>query len=163
MSRDQVITQAFWLLVRVNYYCFINILKGGFWGCLEEFLLWVSFKCQRALKGMGFISLPADGTASVITKRLLALSALFRWVFFHLTRSSLMKRPFFPSVPCSRSPTYSSISSAFSMDRMYLDSRGKTWVVFVREEKKSFLAVEMTVSRYICGGNMGSWFTRTLS
>lgn len=112
---------------------------------------------QRALKGLECPSLPADETDSVRTKRLLALSALFRWAFFHLMRSSLMNWPFLPSVPCSRSPTYSSISSAFSMDRMYLDSRRETWMfLFIDryidegETEHSFLPVCLTVLRYLC-------------
>lgn len=63
--------------------------------------------------------LPGDETDSLRMKRPV-VSAACLWVFFHLLRSSLMNCPFFPSVPCRRSPTYSSISSAFSIDRIYL-------------------------------------------
>lgn len=100
---------------------------------------------SKSIEVHKFISLPADGTDSVRTKRLLALSGLFRWAFFHLTSSSLMKWPFLPSVPCSRSPTYSSISSAFSMDRMYLHSRGKTWVVL--------LEIQFSINSFIISTN----------
>lgn len=65
------------------------------------------------------IGLPIGDTDSLKRKRP-ALSGDCRWVFFHLLRSSSIKCLFLPSVPWRRSPTYSSISSAFSMDRMYL-------------------------------------------
>lgn len=66
--------------------------------------------------------LPADGTDSLRRKRLVLSVACLR-VVFHLTTSSSMNWPFLPSVPCRRSPTYSSISSGVSISRMYLDSR----------------------------------------
>lgn len=68
------------------------------------------------------IQAPDDETDS-LKRRWLVLSVACLWVFFHLMRSSSIKSPFLPSVPCRRSPTYSSISSAFSMDKIYLDSR----------------------------------------
>lgn len=47
------------------------------------------------------------------------------WTLLHLLTSSSINSFFFPSVPPSRSPTYSAISSALSMDKMYLNEDDK--------------------------------------
>lgn len=82
----------------------------------------ITFKSNPAIT-FWFVYLPADERDSVKWKSLLSV-VCFR-VFSHLRRSSSINGSFFLSVPCSRSPTYSSISSAFSMDRMYLGVENK--------------------------------------
>lgn len=82
----------------------------------------INFKSNPAIT-FWFVYLPGDERDSVKWKSLLSV-VCFR-VFSHLRRSSSINGSFFLSVPCSRSPTYSSISSAFSMDRMYLGVENK--------------------------------------